>query len=249
MKKLLLALITLIGAGSLHGMESSFAKIVSQGSPASVDRTADKAKTDKQLSPITLPQIYRHFSEVLNQDVARYIFSLQPGSRAIGNNIHLLNDIANTENKMSALIYNISMILNNFGYCYTVERLNRNLLRQEKSIYDIKDSDGRTILHNGFTNVDSIKVLNFFLQIAGDNTWKLLTMQNNKGCTTLHYTYTAWHIESVKLLLNAAGENAQELMDIPNKNGKTAFDIADPEIKELMLQYQKKDSVISEEIS
>ncbi len=48
-------------------------------------------------------------------------------------------------------------------------------------------------------------------------------------------------VEFVKLLLDIAGDNRQDLMKIKTRNpyneGKTAFDIATREVKEAMKQY------------
>ena len=45
--------------------------------------------------------------------------------------------------------------------------------------------------------------------------------------------------EIVELLLNTAGDNAQEFMDIQNCEKKTAFDYAKPQAKEVMEKYRK----------
>ena len=57
--------------------------------------------------------------------------------------------------------------------------------------------------------------------------------------TALHYAAYNNHPDVVELLLNTAGDNAQEFMDIQNCDKKTAFDIAKPQEKEVMEKYRK----------
>jgi ankyrin repeat protein len=221
MKKLLLILILLTGAHSLHGMDEP-----------------------KQLSPITLPQIYYHLAEILNQDVARYIFECQPGTSEINNDI-LLAPVKNRKSyyETNNIDCKIDLHLLSLGYCLTFEKLNRNLARKKISICDIKSHNGSTLLHRVVIDqpnrIDAVKL---YLQVAGNDVTKLLTTQTDfLGWTVLHYAASDGRFELVKLFLDAAGNNAQTLLGIGNQENETAFDVATtPEIKELMQQYQKK---------
>lgn len=59
--------------------------------------------------------------------------------------------------------------------------------------------------------------------------------------TALHIIAIFYHTtEQAKLFLDAAGDKAQDLMDIQDSEGKTALDIARPEEKEFMQQYLQK---------
>ena len=195
-------------------------------------------------------------------------------------------------------IHNIHLGAFDRGYCYAAEKLTRNLLRKKISICDIKDDCNRTVLHSSFASTEDLKL---FLQIAGDDTWKLLTTQtkfpSNRssekcffqkwsifGQTPLHFaTEQNFYLASIKLLLDAVGDNVstllfmqndcketalhcavkhndlldcnnikivrllldtagdhlQDFMNILNKDGKTAFDIATPEVKAIMLPYMQ----------
>ncbi len=189
----------------------------------------------KKLPPITLPQIYyhlRHLEDFLLPEIVQHIFSLLPG-------IETINDDLPQIDKVSTMLlsYAIQYSIENNGHCLTVERLKRNLLRRKISICDVKNVYAETALyHSRYANVNRI-----FLEVAGHEVWRLLTSQTKeRKQTALHCMVQNYCIQGVKLLLDAAGDKAQDLMDIPDHEGKTAFDIASREAKELMLQYQKK---------
>ena len=222
MNKLLFILIALTGAGSLHGME---------------------IEVQKKLSPITLPQIYYHLAEILNQDVARYVFECQPGTSEINNDI-LLAPVKNRKSyyETNQIDCKIDFHLLSLGYCLTFEKLNRNLARKKISICDIKSHNGSTLLHRVVIDqpnrIDAVKL---YLQVAGNDVTKLLTTQTDYlGWTVLHYAASDGRFELVKLFLDAAGNNAQTLLGIGNQENETALDVATTEVKEFLQQYLQK---------
>lgn len=218
MKRLLFALTLIAGTRSLHSME-----------------------VPKQLPPITLPQIYQHLSELLNRDVAQYIFSLQPGTNQINEKISLRR--TRKEGEMNPIIEKLKMDIHLrrhycYGHCLTVEVLKRNLLRKNMSICEITDNyNNETVLHS-VADDSSTKHAKLFLEVAGIKLWTLLTTQNTPANqTALHFAAYCGQIDFVKLLLNAAGNKVQGFMNIRDHYDKTAFDIATPEVQEIMKQY------------
>ena len=220
MKKLLLTLTILASSNLLHSMEAP-----------------------KPLSPITLPQIYHHLSEILLPEIAFHIFSLQPGTSAL--NKKILHKKTNEDYcSTTSLVTYVDMVHRCYGHCLTVEKLKKDLLHSNLSICDISNDYGKTVLHSATTE-GHIKDTILFLEVAGDKVWNLLTAQINKQTpcprtidqTALHYAAERGRVEFVKLFLDAASDNAQVLINIRDANGKTAFDIATPKVKEVMLPY------------
>ena len=150
------------------------------------DRADSTIDDYSEFFPMTLPQIYHYLSELLNRDIAYHIFSLQPGSSEIDENISCLDDAARPHKAISLMVY-IERILEDFGYCYAFELLNRNLLSREISICDIKDDNNKSVLCNNW----DVKEIKLFLQIAGNDAWKLLAAQTRYSigqlCTMLHF--------------------------------------------------------------
>jgi hypothetical protein len=218
MRKLFLSLIIMSGAHSLHGMEVY-------------------SDCYSKLPPVTLPQAYHYLSEVLNPKIAQYIFSLQQ----INEDLSCWYCTDETENVVS-MNKCIAKILRRHGYLYTVERLKLDLLKKEMSICDIKDNNSCTTLHYIASDYYcNKKIVKLILEVAGDNAWTLLTMQTVvQGSTALHLAAHYNRIEYVKLLLEVAGNQAQAFMNIRNKNGKTAFDIAAPKVQEVMKSHFEK---------
>ncbi len=232
MKRLLLTLTLLASVISLCGMEVEYdMEVEVQNEHNSID--LESPDIFSTLPPITLPQIYHHLSDMLSNDVARYIFSLQPGTGDLRANYH---------SNMRGLMASIHALLNYDGYCLTVEILERNLLLKGTSICDYKNLewDKSTVLHHaareGYT-----KDAQLILQVAGSQIWKLLTVQEkNFDRTALQSAAIKGYTETVKILLDAAGDKVQDLMDIQDYQCKTAFDVATSEVQELMLQYFQK---------
>lgn len=198
-------LIALCNAQCLHGMDSI--------SLYELQRTGP----EKKLPPITLPQIYHHFAEVLNSDVAHYIFSLQPGTDIINEDIFIT-----TLYKIAGLKGVVYRMLDDYGYCFTVELLNRNLLRRNISICDITNEYNETALHY---NSDT-KATKLLLQVAGNNAWTLLAMKNIYGWTALHVATDHGFTEIVKLLLDAAGNNVWALLTAQSDSHRTVLHLA-----------------------
>jgi hypothetical protein len=194
-------------------------------------------------TPISLPQIYSYLSENMNQDIAFHIFSLQ-----FHNKISLQRIEESCIVAMLTTVIQMMLQINNYSHCFTVELLKQSLLDANESLCDITTkSDNETVLHmianDGclFKNIctEAAKV---FLDVAGNETLKLLTMQT----LTLYGKYTALHFaaekgncELVHLFLESAGDNVLILMNIKNYQDKTAFDIATPEVKTIMLPYMQ----------
>ncbi len=195
MKRLLLTLTLLAGANALHGME---------------------IEVPKKLFPITLLQTYHHFSEILNHDIAQeilslqlYIFSSQPGIGEINYGFPQIDDKSTMMLSMA-----IDTIAKKNGHCLTVEMLKRNLLHRKISICDIKNSANETVLHLATDSATKI-----ILEVANHEVWTLLVAQTKEyKSTALHKSVKWWsNIEKIKLLLDAAGDKAQDLMDIQDQ--------------------------------
>ena len=228
MKKLLLALTILTSTKSLHSME------------------IPSPNTDySKLSPITLPQIYHHLSEILLPDIAFHIFSLQPGTSTINCTVPFLKkETTPFENKEKAKItlYGVAktyaFIADTAGHCLTVEILKRRFLREKMSICDITDDSNLTLLHDIASYEHTTKYAKICLEVAGNKMLSLLTAQEeHNNQTALHIAAEKGHVNFVKLLLDTAGERARDLIAIQDSQGYTTFDIATPEAKEVMLPY------------
>lgn len=190
-----------------------------------------------KLSPITLPQIYYYLSDLLSRDVAGHIFSLQPGTNILSKQIDFSKK--KDESVFRSFFKHLDPIMKriNFGHCLTVEFLRRNLLYAKISICDIRDNDGDTVLYNiahGFP--DEVKM---FLELAGNEVWKLLTTQTKYMRTALLQAAQYNKPIIVKLLLDAAGDKAKDLINMKQYT-KTAFDQAPPKVQKVMLQYLQK---------
>jgi len=91
-------------------------------------------------------------------------------------------------------------------------------------------------------NIEMVKI---FLQYAGDKVWDLLTIQyvdySSKilGWTALHRAGHSNKTKIMALLLDAAGDNAQDFASMKTYDGKTASDLA-KEAQELMERVYAK---------
>jgi ankyrin repeat protein len=98
-------------------------------------------------------------------------------------------------------------------------------------------------LHHIILSGHNINKAKLYLQIAGNDAWKLINHQSDHNkFTPLHCAASRNYVELVKLFLNTAGERVRDFIDIQNSFGKTALDIATPEVKEVMLPYLNKES-------
>ena len=186
----------------------------------------------QKLSPITLPQIYYYLSDALSKDVAQLIFELDPGTS-------MINDAFDEINRMpTSCMY---MTLKDDGHCLAVEMLKRKILRENKSFRKITNNyvDNSLLYFLGI--LGSSNVAKLFLEVADNDILPLLTYQSSGDKqTVLHLVSEKGLIEFVKLLLDAAVNHVQDFVNMPDKYDKTAFDIATPEIKEVMLPYLQK---------
>jgi hypothetical protein len=251
MKNLLLIFTALTCAQSLQSMDptSSFTKVSEDrslyfsGHPELVEGRRTGVEIPKNLAPISLPQIYCYLSENMNQDIASHILSLQPGSHFLRDKPSLLKK---EDSCMVAMLTTyIEIMLNDFGHCLIVELLKQSLLHKNVSICDFTNNSNENVLHmvaNGgclFKNICT-ETAKIFLEVAGNETLKLLTMQTStleEKSTALHIAAQKGHVELVELLLDAAGDHVRDFMNILNIDGKAAFDIARPKVKAVMLPY------------
>lgn len=259
MNKLILVLITLISAQSLHGMEN-------------------------KPSPITFAQIYYHFSHnLLDPDIAQQIFFLQLKS----SNVNLEKLSQSCENRES-LVEFIKTLIDASGYSFASEVCEQLFLTQKISIFPIVWGENygylgyalmeryldvarilikiagdniwtllttrygynnQTILHQAAsTNAESVKLI---LDAVGDKKWELLIMKEDiTGYTALHRAVCNGnddHTERIKLLLDAAGDNARKLIAMEDSCGQTALFFASAERslskeEKVIKKYMKKDN-------
>jgi len=254
MKRLLLILTILTCTHSLHSMDPT--------SLYELRRTG--IEIPNNLSPITLPQIYHHFAKTLLPEIAFHIFSLQPGSHLINRPVTIIKGLSpeamadpnhKDRDKAQPMLYLIALqcerLRNQVGHCLMVEILKRNFLRKKMLICDMKGHDGETFLHhiaqyksatvygNLGLEAGGNHLLKICLEVDSNHLLKALTAQDNLNQTVLHHATGHGNVEFVKLLLCAAGNDIQDFMNMLDKDGKTAFDIATPEIKAIMLPYMQ----------
>jgi len=218
MKKLLLTLATLVGAGSLHGMESQ-----------------------KQLSPISLAQTYHQFlhsDPKLLPEITQHIFSLHLKASGI-DLVTLPQKIKQSCKDPKSLVQSIETLIDSCGY-QLANKLCKLSFPQKISICDIKNALKETPLHRAiYHNLEVAKIL---IKIAdnNDNVWTLLTTKECFGKTALHIAAYYGQIEIVKLLLDSAGDNALTLRTMKDTDGNAAFDIATPNVQKVMKEYVQK---------
>ena len=203
----------------------------------SMEPQKDNQIVSQKDKPFTFAQTYHYLSEFLVKDVVRLIFSLHLDVNGI--DYKKLPDLIKQSCTNPSLFMNtLDILLQSGNDTLATEIFERGFAHTQVSICDIKDKDGRTVLHEAMWYRRS-KIIKIILNIAGDKTWTLLTTRSSFGNTTLHYAAMDNHIAHILLLLNAAQDKAQELMDIGSVNGNTAFDIAMPEAKAVMEKYRK----------
>lgn len=207
MKKLLLILTLLfIGAGSVYGMEpdptSSFTKV-----------SKDRPDQEK-----TFPMIYHQLVQILPREIVQHIFSLRPNYINF-NLIQLDNGCCfywdHYKNKSSP-VHDIIKDIIVLGYYDTMEWFNHSLMRRSISICDVKNgTDKGNLLYaacsfGGQANVQAVKL---YLRLAGKDAWKLLTDETKSDYETAFVKAVFTNsTETVKILLDAAGDNTWTLL-------------------------------------
>lgn len=167
----------------------------------------------KQVSPI-MPQVYNYFAMNMDADIAREIFSLQLKTSSV--------DLVKNPDKFMQFI---KTLLNSCDYDLTIKIGKQFFNHTKLSICDIKDRFNVTPLHVAvYTDLMTTKVL---IEIAGNNLWTLLTTKLNASYTIpLHWAVEFGCIDTVKLLLDAAGDKARELLTYQNIRGEIPLDLA-----------------------
>jgi ankyrin repeat protein len=104
--------------------------------------------------------------------------------------------------------------------------LESELKRIDKTIFDVVDNDGDTILHIACIrgNEELIKML---IDLDRYEIQKYFELQNYKDHNTpLHYASIAGNTSCIERILKQAGQNAHNLMHIQNKYGMTTLHCA-----------------------
>jgi len=249
MKKLLLTLTILTCTYSLHNMEVEISK-----------------------TPISLPQIYSYFLTILPADIAKHIFSLQPGSHLINRPVTIIKGLSpealadpnhKDRDKAQPTMFLIEKTYGDLekqaGHFLTVEILKRNFLREKMLLCDMRGHYNQTFLHHIANYKFAInyakicyetllhliadcklktKYAKICLEVDGNHLSKALTAQDNHNQTALHCAAKNSHISLVTLLLDTAYDNhVENFVEIRDRDGKTAFDIATPKMQKIMLSY------------
>lgn len=230
MHKILLTLAILISARSLHGMDST--------PLCELRRTG---KEVKNLSPMTLSQLYYHFSHDLGllPEIIQQIFSLQCGDV---DHTKVLDELKKYSNNPDHFVNYLETLIISCGELLASELCECFFVREKVSICDIQGEYKRTCLHRS----KNPKITQILIKIAGEKAWELLTMQTDYGSTALQVAAYNNRTEIVELLLKAAGTNAQDLIIIQDKLGKTVLENAyvEPKIKEVMQKYMTNNTQI-----
>jgi hypothetical protein len=249
MNKLLLTLVIITGARSLHGMDYGSHNQVCDTIKQSKNRvlvpmviksaSIELLQTYQQLShhlcpdmaryifsmlvkpsPITVPQTYHQLSQILNPHIARSIFSFHLGNAGLANFSYNINKKYVCPDKLIGWIYDL---IESCGYSLSVELFKKYFDHEKKSICSIKTCAAETVLHESIF-YQCIEVARFFLNVVSDDAWKLLSRQNDRGNTALHYAAFQDSTEGIKLLLDAAGNDAWRLLNMQNfDEGHTAL--------------------------
>ena len=251
MNKLLLTLVIITGARSLHGMDygphNQVCDTVKQSKnrvlvpmvikSASIELLQAYQQLSHHLcpdvaryifsmlvkpSPITMPQTYHQLSQILNPHIARSIFSFHLG------NVNLARFSSKINQKYvcaDELMEWIHALIKSCGYSLSVELFKKYFDYEKRSICSgsIKTQYEETVLHESIY-YQRIEFARFFLDVAGDDAWKLLSMQNDRGVTALHYAACKENTEGTQLLLDAAGDDVWRLLSIQSfHEGRTAL--------------------------
>lgn len=130
-----------------------------------------------------------------------------------------------------------------------------NYLEVVKTILDIADdrtwqlltaetNEGSTALHLATLNGSGKEIVRLLLNAAGKgDLWSLLIKQDRWDRTALYRAAIFGRIEVVELLLNAAGDKVQKLIDICAVDGKRAFDVAKPRTREAIRNHLRTKNI------
>jgi ankyrin repeat protein len=215
MNKLLFAFIILIATGSLHSMKSR----------RQLDQIIEQPHNTltHHLSPISLPMTYHYLRNFLLPEVVQLIFSFHLGNV----------DLAQIKTEQickdpGSLVKSIQLTLASCDSRLTIELYKQYLCNI--SLFNIKNSYNETPLHSVIQNIKDAKyclnLAQILIKIADNNTWPLLSMQDEDNETALHPAARNGHTEVVKVLLDAAGDNAWTLLTMRDKDNETALHIA-----------------------
>jgi hypothetical protein len=83
-----------------------------------------------------------------------------------------------------------------------------------------------TIIHGG---EQELKIVKLLIDAGAD------INEKNYGTSLLHWTSRSGNIEVVKLLLSKGAD-----VNVVNNNGQTAYDVATPEIKAIIMEHEKQ---------
>lgn len=177
----------------------------------------------EQVSPVKLQQIYYYFTDNLTQDVAQQIFMKLFEAQGIDFASLDINKIDNAEAFLTKL-------LNGCHYDFVVEIAKALLNKKGISICDIKDEDRSTLLHKA---VDKLMMTKLLIEIAGDNISTLLLEKttNYRQDTVLHLAIKQDQVETVRLLLKAAGNDVKALLECCDGFNKTPLSLAEARYK------------------
>jgi len=231
MNKLLLALVIATSVTSLVGMEPQEPNVYNQ--------QQCMTRVSSQIKPFTFAQAYHYFShDLLLPEIAQQIFLLQLG------NINL-EKLPESCKDTNSLVEFIAMLTQSWDYPFAGELCERFFSHEKISICDVKKGVlGKSPLHHAI-NYGYLNVTRVLIKIAGDKTWTLLAMKDYSGSTALHYVACRNNREGVKLLLDAAGHQAPELIAMKNGYDETAFDLAHITIQKIMQNYMPTEENMS----
>lgn len=207
----------------------------------------DAMKPDRELSFGVIGQTCSHLAHNLqpnggfvHKDIAAYIFLLHKKSL-------LVDDIVqNCVKPIGALwpldfVEAIERVCKACGSDLSAQILSIALLQAGKLLCDIKNECGTTALHMA-VGLGHKEVVNIILAVIPtlEQAWKLICMRDSCDCTALYRAAFYRYTDIVKILLAVAPnhEQAWKLIDMPNKDGFSAFFVANDEIKQIMEQYR-----------
>jgi len=251
MKKLLLACTIVASTGSLHGMEIyppwpiyvlrpiyipysivNNNVIVPHSNTMPLQRSKRNRKQGenrnemkKNIQQTALPQMHYHIShDFLPQKIVQFL-----SPQLTINGIDPVQSPELIEQSYAKLITSVSYLKQLCESCsnnVALKKFKVMLCQQQVSICDIKDIHSRTILH--IAGIDNNPILaQMIIKVAGNNVWTLLSTKDSwSGSTPLHLAAEYGCIETVKLLLDAAGDRAIELLKYQNLLGEIPLDSA-----------------------